>query len=363
MATNIYTSDLAIHPGEFLQETIEDIGMTQAELAKRLGRPIQAVNEIIKGKKRIEPETALELEDVLGIPSNIWVGLQSEYDMVLARQKEVENMKQEIELSKKFPYLDIAKLGLVKTTRKAIEKVDELKRFFGVAKLGQISHVKTYEPAFRVSQKANISNEAIATWLQAVRITAQQDKIQQSFDRAKLKESLGSLREAVNLENIQDSISTIKKILNDCGIVLVILPHFKNTSINGATFWLGNKAVIAMTLKGAFSDIFWFSFFHEVGHVLLHDKRKVFLENGHNDPDLEKQEQEADAFARDILINEADYKKFVENEEISKESVIVFANQQNIKVSIVVGRLMSEKIIEYNHYIFSKLRDRYKWEY
>ena len=71
MATNIYTSDLAIHPGEFLQETIEDIGMTQAELAKRLGRPIQAVNEIIKGKKRIEPETALELEDVLGIPSNI----------------------------------------------------------------------------------------------------------------------------------------------------------------------------------------------------------------------------------------------------------------------------------------------------
>ena len=113
--------------------------------------------------------------------------------------------------------------------------------------------------------------------------------------------------------------------------------------------------------RGSF--VFWFSFFHEVGHVLLHDKRKVFLENGHNDPDLEKQEKEADDFARDILINDADYKKFVENEEISKESVIVFANQQNIKVSIVVGRLMSEKIIEYNHYVFSKLRDRYKWEY
>lgn len=87
MMTNTYISDLAIHPGEFLEETLKEMGMTQAELANRLGRPIQVVNEIIKGKKSITSTTALELEDVLEIPSHIWIGLESEYQIVLARQK------------------------------------------------------------------------------------------------------------------------------------------------------------------------------------------------------------------------------------------------------------------------------------
>ena len=75
METN-YQSDLAIHPGEYLDEILEDIGMSQAELSNRIGRPKQAINEIIKGKKSITSTTALELEDVLGVPSHIWLGLR-----------------------------------------------------------------------------------------------------------------------------------------------------------------------------------------------------------------------------------------------------------------------------------------------
>lgn len=135
MMTNTYISDLAIHAGEFLEETLEEIGMTQAELANRLGRPLQAINEIIKGKKSITSTTALELEDVLGIPSHIWIGLETEYQIVIARQEELKQMEEESKFLKNFPYADLVKIGFVKATNIAVEKVDELKRFFSVAKL------------------------------------------------------------------------------------------------------------------------------------------------------------------------------------------------------------------------------------
>lgn len=361
MMSNTYISDLAIHPGEFLEETIEEIGMTQAELSKRLGRPQQAINEIIKGKKSITPETALELEDVLGIPSHIWIGLESEYQMIIARQEELKLMEEESSLVENFPYADLVKLGFVKATRKAIEKVDELKRFFGVAKLIQIPQIKTYEAAFRVASQDNVSNEAIASWIQAVRLKAKEKQIEK-FNKKKLKDNLPKIKSFMNIE-INEAIKEIQKVLNSCGIVLVMLPHFKNTKIHGATFWIdNNKAVIAMTLRGSCSDIFWFSFFHEIGHILLHPKREIFLEDGGSDLKLKKQEDEADKFSSDILINEKEYNKFVLLNKFNKETILDFAKKLNIKPSIIVGRLMHDEIIKFNNYQLSSLRDRYKWK-
>ena len=361
MMTNIYNSDLAIHPGEFLEETIEEIGMSQAELANRLGRPMQAINEIIKGKKSITSTTALELEDVLGIPSHIWLGLENEYQIVLARQEELKQMEEESTLVQNFPYVDLVSLGFVKATKKAVEKVDELKRFFSVAKLVQISHVKAYQPAFRVSNHGEISHEAIATWIQAARIKAKEIETE-VFDKKKLKESLPELKSLMNLSDINESIIELQKVLNRSGVALVLLPHFKKTKVNGATFWLDSeKAVIVMSLRGAFSDVFWFSFFHEVGHIVLHPKREVFLENGCDDPKLKKQEDEADKFASDLLVNNKDFEQFLALGDFSESSVVNFAKDQGIKASIIVGRLMHNKIIHFNDYKLSPLRDRYKW--
>jgi len=362
MMTNIYNSDLAIHAGEFLEETLQEIGMTQAELSNRLGRPIQAINEIIKGKKSITSTTALELEDVLGVPSHIWIGLESEYQIVVAKQEELKQMEKETKLIQNFPYSDLVKIGFVKSTRNAIEKVDELKRFFNVSRLVQIPQVKAYQPAFRVSNHDNVSHESIATWIQAARIKAK-DIETKTFDKKILKEKLTQMKSLMILEDINKAIEEIQKVLNSCGIALVLLPHFKNTKIHGATFWLDNeKAVIAMTLRGSFSDVFWFSFFHEVAHILLHPKREVFLEDGYSDPKLQKQEKEADKFASELLINATDFNKFVSSDDITEASVIDFAKQQGVKTSIVVGRLMHEKLVEFNNYRLSPLRDRYKWK-
>ena len=81
-------SDLAIPPGEILGEEIEARGMTQKELATRLNLPTQAINEIIKGKKAITAETAIELEKALGIDAHFWSCLEADYSRALARNRE-----------------------------------------------------------------------------------------------------------------------------------------------------------------------------------------------------------------------------------------------------------------------------------
>ena len=360
MEISTYISDLAIHPGELLEETIEEIGMSQAELANRLGRPTQAINEIIKGKKSITPATAIELEDVLKVPAHIWIGLESEYQMVKAKQEELKVMEEETSLLDRFPYLDLSKLGLVEKTRNKIKKVNELKNFFSVANLSRIEHVGVYQSAFRVTSHKNITHECIASWIQAGRLQA--DEIETKiFNKSKLKKVLPQIKESMLLD-INSAIDTCKELLASCGVAFVLIPHFKNTGAQGATFWLNNKgkAVLMMSLRGKSSDKFWFSLFHEIGHILLHNKREIFIENGYNTPELQQQENEANLFARDYLIPQKDFEAFIRSDSMNKASVRAFAESLNIKSSIIIGRMMHEKLITYSHPLGTEI-DKYEF--
>ena len=74
--------DVAIPPGEFLAEEITVRGISQKELARRMGRPINAINEIINGKKIITAETALQLEEVMKeIPARFWLILEMDHQL------------------------------------------------------------------------------------------------------------------------------------------------------------------------------------------------------------------------------------------------------------------------------------------
>src|SRR3990170_182510 len=96
-------SDLPIPPGEFLAETLETLNLTQTELARRMDRPVQAINEIVRGTKEITPETAIQLERVLGIPAHIWLGLETEYQHTKARLEDRRRLQAEAKLADRFP--------------------------------------------------------------------------------------------------------------------------------------------------------------------------------------------------------------------------------------------------------------------
>ena len=136
-----------------------------------------------------------------------------------------------------------------------------------------------------MSNHKPLSHEAIASWIQAGTSKAQLIEIK-PFDKQKLEQTLGSLKKLMNLDDINQAVCQLEQLLASCGVAFVMLPHFKGTKVNGATFWLNekSKAVVIMTIRGSFSDIFWFSLFHEIAHILLHQKKQVFLEDSCDNP-------------------------------------------------------------------------------
>lgn len=352
-----YYSDLAIPPGEYLLEITAELGLNQADLARRMGRPVQAISEIVKGIKAITPDTALQLEQVLGVPAHIWTGLEADYQLIRAREQEQQRIEVEAADIQRFPYAEMAKHGWVEKTRKATEKVRELRQFYGVASLENLPDVRSYAPAFRKSKHKNLSHEALAAWLRAGALTA--ERIQtQPFDKKALKALLPELRKLIlsRAENFQKKLT---QMLADVGVALVVLPHLPNTYTHGATFWATqDKAVLMMTIRGSWADIFWFSLFHEIGHILLHDKRRIFLEDGNADAETIIQERQADEFASNILIPAGAYAEFTEQGDFSVLSIQGFARKIGIAPGIVNGRLQHDKYLAPH---FNMLREQYKW--
>lgn len=357
MTSSAIHSDLAIPPGEFLLEVAGDLGISQADLARRMGRPPQAINEIIKGEKMITSETALQLEQVLAVPAHIWTGLEAEYQLVKARHQDTTTVEQEVPVLDRFPYRDMARFEWVEKTRDKLRQVQELRRFFGVASLRNVEGVKAYSPAFRQAVKFAASPEALAAWLRRGESEARRIDTR-PFDENTLRTELAVIR-TLSTHTPQDFRPQLREALARCGVGFVLQPHLPKTYVNGATFWLAHdKAVLIMSIRGSWADIFWFSLFHEIGHIVLHDRRHTFLENTADDPQWKKQEHEADAFARDTLIPPAQYERFVARRELTTATIRAFAEDLGIAPGIVVGRLQHDKVLAPHQH---GLRVRYQW--
>ena len=234
-----------------------------------------------------------------------------------------------------------------------------MRKFFAVSSLFNIKDVKEYSPAFRQVAKETISHECLVAWLRTGHILASQMELK-IFDKRKLKSYMSRITELTRESNPNVLLKKLALILAECGVALVVIPHFTKTYTNGATFWIGKaKAVVMMSLRASWSDIFWFSLLHEIGHILRHDKRLTFLENSSTNPQYVKQEEEANSFAQEMLLPTKDYDKFIRNKDFSPSAIKRFANEVRVSAGIVTGRLLHDKKLPHttNHY-----RIRYKWK-
>lgn len=348
-------SDLAVPPGEYLAEVVESLGMSQADLARRMGRPSQAINEIVLGKKAITPETALQLEKVTGVPAHIWTGLEDEYRLVLAGRHEEELLAREASSVDTELYRVMAKLGWVPNTRDATSKARELCKFFGVASLEYVKDARLSGHAFRVANRDTASGFALAAWMRGAEIAAR-DMECEPFNAARLREVLIELR-SHTLRPPSHWLSVTQELLAAAGVSLVLQPHLPKTYANGATFWTSReKAVVVVSLRGVWADIFWFTLFHELGHVLLHGTREPHVSIDKADDLVEV---EANAFAADHLIPRRAYEDFVSNGNFTLAAVEAFSDTVGIAVGVVVGRLQHDGLVPYSR--LNSLRERYKF--
>ena len=341
-----FTPDYAVPPGETLLETLQTLGMSQAELANRTGRPLKTINEIIKGKAAITPETALQLERVLGVPARFWNNLERNYRDALARIKEQKRLPAGQVWLKKIPVRALVKAGVVPDLPDKKALLVEVLNFFGVGSPAAWGRLwTTQQAAYRKSPAFRSTPGAVAAWLRMGELGAQ--KIQCApFDRARFRATLARIRE-LTMKPPDTFQPLLIQLCADAGVAVVFVSELPGTHVSGATRWLTpKKALIQLSLRYKTDDHLWFTIFHEAGHILLHGKRRVFLEDSRTTNALEK---EANAFAANTLIPSAALREFQRRRDTSKAAIRRLAEGLGISPGIAVGRLQHEGMLPYSH--------------
>lgn len=350
-------------PGDSLAELIEERGIAQAELARRMGRPQNAISEIVLGTKEITENTALELERVLGTPAHFWLARESRYREFLARQREAGRAGDRVQWLETLPLKqlqDIKALPQGKLTAEFKESlIEPALRFFGVASPeGWQEQYGRVQAAFRRANPAKqTDNAAITAWLRLGERAAH-GKDLPAYNAELLHDSVTAMR-ALTTAPAADIGTSLVQLCAKSGVVLAFVPPFKSTHVSGVARWLGERPLIQMSLLGKWNDVFWFSYFHEIAHILKHPKRAVFLDDASAGVTTQsKEEQEANQFAAEVLIPPAK-QRLLNQLELNAASVRQFAKSIDIHPGIVVGSLQHHGRIPFGN-VLTKLKDRYQ---
>lgn len=343
-----WESPVAIHPGEFLEEIIEEYNLTQINLAERIDITPKAINEIIKGKNPITRETAHKLSKVFPMSADYWVNLQQLFEDDKARIEENKKLEKESQVylpnfQETYKELEGLKLGYVSGLHWVDKNFSlitlELQKFFAANSLLYVEEkIKTY--AFRKYERNNVNHHSLSAWLRIGEIKAQKTEVAE-YSEKKLKESLEVLKK-LSREEIKDYLPKVEKLLADCGVVVAYMPHIKNTHVQGASKWITpNKVLLMLNAHKRDEGKFWFNLFHEIGHILKHSRKECFIDiDGSSLSDVEK---EADEFAQKSLISNFDKtleqfeQKFKESKDLEK-SMKLCADTNDVSSAIIAGR-------------------------
>jgi len=356
---SVYKELTAFHPGYYVSDIIDDLGITQAEFATRLGTNTKTLSCLINGQANISNDLAKKLSVMLGTSEEVWLNLQAAYDQKLIEIQKASDLDEQKYLARLIDYKFFVDVAGLNETRDVKEKIQNLCSYFKVSDL-RILMIPDFLVNFRtgvnsVSEKNIINSKA---WVQtAINCSSIIDT--KDYDEKKLKSFLPQIRE-MTVQKPEVFLPKIKKIFSECGVAFVLLPNLRNSGVNGAVKWVSDKRVVlAMNNRGLDADIFWFSLFHEIKHVFQKKTKTMFVSFDEDEMNAvnKSMEDEADGFARNYLIPQADFKKLAPTKYITDKEILGFAKKIGVHPGIVVGRLQHDGILQPNR--AAKFKEKY----
>ncbi|MCG8094942.1 MAG: ImmA/IrrE family metallo-endopeptidase [Candidatus Thiodiazotropha endolucinida] len=359
MRTEIKTkSDWAVHPGKTISDILSEKHISINDFSRNAGLTIYEAKQLIIGKLSISNDLAQILEESLGGSKSFWIKREQQYQEDFRRRDDL--ITETEKWFNELPIRDMVKFGWITPSASHREKKRKCLEFFKVSNAAE--WYEKYEKlhfstAFRISDSFESKPESILTWLRKGAIES--NKIDCSpYDSALYQKSLNAIRQLTREKNPNVFIPQLKEICAKCGVALVIAPTPVRCSASAATFFsTPSKATLLLSFRYLSDDHFWFSFFHESGHIILHDRDLVFLEGVERvNPEEEK---EADSFAANILIPEDHKDELLSFRANDWRSIIRFAKKLGISPGIVVGQLQYHGLVPHNR--LNKLKNRYRW--
>lgn len=303
-----------ICPGETIKELLEIYNYTQQDLANKLDMDVKTVNEIINGKAPITIDTAIKLELIFDIDALFWNNLEFNYRKKINEIEQKEKIEEEY-IEVKEIYKELEKRELVQITKSKIEMVNNFKKFMEVTSIESIK--EGYNQI--ACRKANIKGFnviSLMTWIQ-IGLKKSREVEAPEYNKEKILSRIKDIRELTLLEDQKLAREKVKEICMECGIIVNFEKSMSNTAIYGVAKWINSKnPFIQVSDRGKNVATFWFSFMHELGHIIKGRKKICFIDmesNGILD-DEDKQilrdveEFKADKFSCDSLIPEKEYK-------------------------------------------------------
>lgn len=346
---NQYFPQTVSHPGETLDEKLEEMKMGPKEFAVRTAKPEKTIIAIIKGESSITADMAVQFESVTKIPAHFWLNNQRAYDEYVARKRREEMIEQSTEWAKQFPILVMIKEGWLKASSNIKERTSALLSFFSISTpeawedyyCNQVLKVE-----FRISLANTKAPYAISAWLRKGELQAAEIEAP-AYSEKRFKEILPEIK-SVMATQPTDFFGQLQSLCLEAGVKVVFTPCLPKAPINGSTRWLNNNPLIQLTDRYKRNDVFWFTFFHEAGHILLHGKKEIFLESIDYSDKIAKKEAEADKFAVRWTFTEEQEKELLGVESLNLDEIRIFAEKVNTHPAIIVGRLQYKKLLPYN---------------
>lgn len=346
-----YNDKIAFHPGYYLQELVDVSGLTQEDFAKRLGTTPKNLSILIRGEQSLSIDIAAKLSRMLGTTIAYWLNLQQAYNEKVAEIQSEKELKREREVFKLIDYKYFRdNFRLPDLPHRVDDQIKCVREFLSIFSLTVLEKENLAVNFRSFSKKLSDSNTVNANTMVQIGINQTIKMDTPKYNKKKFEKAV--LFALTQTKNHTSFFPEIKKAFGEAGVALIALPNLKNSGINGATKRVDGKIMLMVNDRRHYADTFWFTMFHEIGHIMNGDLGVSF----HNEA-----EDEADHHAQTKLIPQEQYEEFIQQHRYFDESTICqFAKEIDRDPGIVLGRLLRDKLVsETDMQLKNKLRHSY----
>lgn len=344
-------------PGDTIMDLLNERNISIEAFADKMENSVEAAERLLEGELEITTEISLKLSTVLGSSVDFWMRREFQYREDLVRLKKVS----ENAWLKLLPIADMVKFGWIK--QQISKSVPALLSYFGVETITdwQMKYeAEMAQVSFRTSSAFKQQPAAVAAWLRQGEI--QSNHINCSpWNPELFRSSLSVIKKLTKIKDPIEFLPKLAKICAECGVAIAIARTPNGCQASGVTKFLSSeRALIMLSFRYLTDDHFWFTFFHEAGHLLLHGNRCVFVEEIGKNRMISKEESEANDFAAELLIPFEKRPQLLKLAVTNKKSIVGFATSLGVSPGIVIGQLQHFGRIEHNRYNYYKRR--FTWE-
>lgn len=342
-------------PGETVRELAQRKGLTEAVLARALGVEESDLPRVLDGDLPINEVRAERLAAHIGATSRFWLAREAQYRQALQAIRDDTRA-----WVASLPFADMVKFGWLDAASTVEDKLRHAFAFFDVSSVDEWREAWLSEhaglTAYRTSPTFTTQGAAAAAWLRQGELAASRIRTapwsREEFDRL-----LPELKPLTRIDKPAEFIPQLQRKCAECGVAVVIVRGPKGCPASGATRVRNGQAILQLSARYLRDDSFWFTFFHEAGHLVLHEDR-LFLEWSEKRHLDEREEREANDFAGQVLIPPA-CEEALRALPHEYRAVMRFARNLSVSAGIVVGQLQHRGLVPRDKLNF--LKKRYTW--